>query len=49
MTDEQRKDVEGYIERSIPDIARKCGVKCDEVEQQWLNVVMRRFVKTKRD
>lgn len=38
MTEQQTKEVRGYIERAIPDIARKCGVKCDEVEQQmaWL-------------
>ena len=38
MTEEQINEVRGYIERAIPDIARKCGVKSDEVEQQmaWL-------------
>ena len=31
MTKEQKECIEGYIQRCIPDIARKCGVKNDEV------------------
>lgn len=31
MTIEQKKSIEDYIRRSIPDIARKCQVTNDEV------------------
>lgn len=31
MTKQQKEDVTGYIQRMIPDVARKCGVKSDEV------------------
>ena len=32
MTAEQKKDVVDYLHRTIPDIARKTRLKCDEVE-----------------
>jgi hypothetical protein len=31
MTESKQKEISDYISRSIPDIARKCGVKSDEV------------------
>lgn len=31
MTSEQAREIDGYISRMIPDIARKCGVKQDAV------------------
>ena len=32
MTEEQKKDVVEYLQRAVPDIARKTRLKCDEVE-----------------
>lgn len=39
MTSKQQEECKAYIKRSIPDIARKCGITDDEVVNIMYKVV----------
>ena len=38
MTSNKQQEIDGYIRRSIPDIARKCGVMQDDVARVMYNI-----------